>query len=244
MDIFNILTMIGGLSLFLFGMSLMGQALERRAGERLRTTLSKMTSNRLIGFLTGCGVTAVIQSSSATTIMVVGFVNSGLMTLKQAINVIMGANVGTTVTSWLLSLGGIDSGNVWVRLLKPSSFTPVLAGIGIINYLFCRSSKRKDTGMIFLGFATLMFGMETMSSASVQKSASGSACRSLFDGGDPVQLGLGWYSAGVGGYGAGLLCSGGSHYYGAEYRNLRYGAGLRRRGGQKCKAGGLCASEF
>lgn len=165
MNLFDILTMIGGLSLFLFGMSLMGQALERRAGEKLRTTLSKMTSNRLIGFLTGCGVTAVIQSSSATTIMVVGFVNSGLMTLKQAINVIMGANVGTTITSWLLSLGGIDSGNVWVRLLKPSSFTPVLAGIGIIYYLFCRSSKKKDTGMIFLGFATLMFGMETMSSA-------------------------------------------------------------------------------
>lgn len=165
MDIFHVLTMIGGLSLFLFGMGIMGQALERRAGEKLRTTLSKMTSNRLMGFLTGCGVTAVIQSSSATTVMVVGFVNSGLMTLKQAINVIMGANVGTTVTGWLLSLSGIDSGNFWIRLLKPSSFTPVLAAIGIVYFTFCKSSKKKDTGMILLGFATLMFGMETMSAA-------------------------------------------------------------------------------
>lgn len=165
MDIFHVLTMIGGLSLFLFGMSLMGQALERRAGDRLRTTLSKMTSNRLMGFLTGCFVTAVIQSSSAATIMVVGFVNSGLMTLKQAINVIMGANVGTTVTSWLLSLSGIDSGNMWIRLLKPSSFTPVLGAVGIIYFMFCKSSRKKDTGMILLGFSTLMSGMETMSSA-------------------------------------------------------------------------------
>ena len=165
MDIFNILTMIGGLSLFLFGMSLMGQALERRAGERLRTTLSKMTSNRLMGFLTGCGVTAVIQSSSATTVMVVGFVNSGLMTLAQAINVIMGANVGTTITSWILSLGGIDSSSLWVKLLKPSSFTPILAFIGIILYMSCKEGRKKDGGMILLGFATLMFGMDTMSSA-------------------------------------------------------------------------------
>lgn len=165
MDIFHALTMLGGLSLFLFGMNIMGQSLERRAGDSLRSTLSRMTSGRLTGFLTGCGVTAVIQSSSATTVMVVGFVNSGLMTLKQAINVIMGANVGTTITSWVLSLSGIDGGNIWIKLLKPSSFTPVLALIGIIYFLFCKSSKKKDTGMILLGFATLMFGMETMSTA-------------------------------------------------------------------------------
>ena len=165
MDIFNVLTMIGGLSLFLFGMNLMGQALERRAGDKLRSLLDRMTSGVFAGFLTGLCITAIIQSSSATTVMVVGFVNSGLMTLRQAINVIMGANVGTTVTAWLLSLSGIDSGNVWVQLLKPSSFTPVLALIGIINYMFCRSSKKKGTGMILLGFATLMFGMETMSGA-------------------------------------------------------------------------------
>ena len=165
MDIFDVLTMIGGLSLFLFGMNLMGQALERRAGNKLRSLLDRMTSGVFAGFLTGLCITAIIQSSSATTVMVVGFVNSGLMTLRQAINVIMGANVGTTVTAWLLSLSGIDSGNLWVQLLKPSSFTPVLALIGIINYMFCRSSKKKDTGMILLGFATLMFGMETMSGA-------------------------------------------------------------------------------
>ena len=165
MDLFDVLTLIGGLSLFLFGMSIMGQALERRAGDRLRALLGKFTTGRAAGFLTGLVVTAVIQSSSATTVMVVGFVNSGLMTLRQAINVILGANVGTTVTAWILSLAGIDSGSWYIRLLKPSSFTPVLALVGIIFYMFCRGGKKKDTGMILLGFATLMFGMETMSGA-------------------------------------------------------------------------------
>ena len=165
MDIFNVLNLIGGLCLFLFGMNLMGEALERRAGGKLRSLLGKMTGRKLAGFATGLGITAVIQSSSATTVMVVGFVNSGLLTLRQAINVIMGANVGTTVTAWLLSLGGIQSDAVWVQLLKPSSFTPVLALIGIVLYMFCKSGKKKDTGMILLGFATLMFGMETMTGA-------------------------------------------------------------------------------
>lgn len=163
MDIFNILTLLGGLSLFLFGMNIMGQALERRAGEKIRSMIGKFTTGRMAGLLTGLGVTAVIQSSSAATVMVVGFVNSGLMTLKQAINVIMGANIGTTVTAWILSLSGIDSGSLFLRLLKPSSFTPVLASAGIILYLFCKGHKKKDTGIILLGFATLMFGMETMS---------------------------------------------------------------------------------
>jgi phosphate:Na+ symporter len=165
MDIFDLFTLIGGLSLFLFGMNIMGQALEKRAGGKLRSLLGRLTTKRIAGLLTGLGITAVIQSSSATTVMVVGFVNSGLMTLKQAINVIMGANIGTTVTAWFLSLAGIDSGNVFVKLLKPSSFTPVLALIGIILYMFCRGDKKKDTGMILLGFATLMFGMESMSGA-------------------------------------------------------------------------------
>ncbi len=165
MDIFSALTLLGGLSLFLFGMGVMGQALERRAGGRLRVLLEKLTAGKLAGLLTGLGVTAVIQSSSATTVMVVGFVNSGLMTLKQAINVIMGANIGTTVTAWLLSLAGIDSGNLLIRLLKPSSFTPVLAFVGIILYMFVKDAKKKDTGMILLGFATLMYGMEAMSGA-------------------------------------------------------------------------------
>ena len=163
MSIFDALKMIGGLCLFLFGMNIMGQALERRAGSRLRTTLEKMTGKTMTGFLTGLMITAIIQSSSATTVMVVGFVNSGLMTLRQAINVIMGANIGTTVTAWLLSLGGISGDALWVQLLKPSSFTPVLALVGIILYMFCKDGKKTGTGMILLGFATLMFGMETMS---------------------------------------------------------------------------------
>ena len=165
MDIFHVLTMLGGLCLFLFGMNFMGQSLERRAGGKLRTLLDKMTGSVGAGFLTGLGITAIIQSSSATTVMVVGFVNSGLMNLRQAINVIMGANVGTTVTAWLLSLAGIDGGSTWVQLLKPTSFTPVLALIGIIFYMFCKDSRKKDTGAILLGFATLMFGMDTMSGA-------------------------------------------------------------------------------
>ena len=165
MDLFNILNLIGGLSLFLFGMTLMGQALERRAGNRLKALLGRMTTNRFAGLLTGLGVTAIVQSSSATTVMVVGFVNSGLMTLKQSINVIMGANIGTTVTAWILSLAGIESSSFFIRLLKPSSFTPVLALAGIIFYMASKNSKRKDTGLILLGFATLMYGMETMSDA-------------------------------------------------------------------------------
>ena len=165
MTIFNALNLIGGLCLFLFGMNLMGQALERRAGSGLRSLLEKMTKNRLMGLLAGLGVTAVIQSSSATTVMVVGFVNSGLMTLRQSIGVIMGANIGTTVTAWILSLSGIEGSSLLVQMFKPSTFTPILALVGIILYMFCKADKKKDTGMILLGFATLMFGMEAMSSA-------------------------------------------------------------------------------
>ena len=165
MSIFDGLTLIGGSCLFLFGMNVMGEALERRAGSKLQVLLGKLTTNKLAGLFTGLGVTSVIQSSSATTVMVVGFVNSGLMTLKQAINVIMGANIGTTVTAWILSLGGIESDNVFIKLLKPSSFTPVLALIGIVLYMFCKSNQKKDTGTILLGFAVLMFGMEAMTDA-------------------------------------------------------------------------------
>ena len=165
MDLFQFLNLIGGLSLFLFGMNVMGQALERRAGSKLRSLLEKMTTNKFAGLLTGLAVTAVIQSSSATTVMVVGFVNSGLMTLRLAIHMIMGANIGTTVTAWILSLAGISSGNFFIQLLKPSSFTPILALIGIVQYMFCKNDKKKDTGLILLGFATLMYGMESMSAA-------------------------------------------------------------------------------
>ena len=163
MGLFEILALIGGLAMFLFGMNVMGQALEKRAGNKLKNILGSMTSNTFKGFLLGLGVTAIIQSSSATTVMVVGFVNSGLMTLRQSIGVIMGANLGTSVTSWLLSLTGIEGDVLWVQLLKPSSFTPILALVGIIFYMFQSNPKRKDTGLILLVFAVLMFGMEAMS---------------------------------------------------------------------------------
>ncbi|MBQ8213983.1 MAG: Na/Pi cotransporter family protein [Clostridia bacterium] len=165
MDLFNVLTLIGGLCLFLFGMNIMGQALERSAGNRLQSMLGKLTTNKVAGLLTGIGVTAIIQSSSATTVMVVGFVNSGLMSLRQAINVIMGANVGTTVTAWILSLGGISGDNIVLKLFKPMSFTPILALVGIVLYMFCKSKKKQDVGTIFLGFAVLMFGMDIMTGA-------------------------------------------------------------------------------
>ncbi len=165
MDIFNVLSLIGGLCLFLFGMNIMGAALERSAGSRLEGMIGRLTSGKLAGLLTGLGVTAVIQSSSATTVMVVGFVNSKLMSLKQAIHVIMGANIGTTVTAWILSLSGISGDSLFLKLLKPTSFTPVLALIGIILFMFTKSNKKKDIGMVLLGFATLMFGMDAMTDA-------------------------------------------------------------------------------
>ncbi len=165
MNIFDVLTLVGGLCLFLFGMSIMGDALERRAGNSLKKILAKLTKNKLTGFLTGLGITAVIQSSSATTVMVVGFVNSGVMSLRQSIGVIMGANIGTTVTAWILSLSGISGDNLILQLLKPTSFTPVLALLGTTLLMFSKNNRKKDTGTILLGFATLMFGMDTMSSA-------------------------------------------------------------------------------
>ena len=165
MDIFGILTMIGGLALFLYGMDIMGEGLSKASGGKLERILEKLTSNPIKAVLLGAGVTAVIQSSSATTVMVVGFVNSGIMKLSQAVGIIMGANIGTTATSWLLSLTGIQSGNVFVRLLNPSSFSPVLAVIGVIFIMFSKREKLHDIGKIMVGFAILMTGMSTMSDA-------------------------------------------------------------------------------
>lgn len=165
MNIFDFLSLIGGLALFLFGMQVMGNALEKKAGGQLNTVLGKITDNPIKGFGLGLGITSIVQSSSATTVMLVGLVNSEIITLKQSIYVIMGANVGTTVTAWLLSLTGISGDSVIVQLLKPSSFTPVLALIGIIFYMFVKNTEKKDTGMILLGFAVLMYGMESMSGA-------------------------------------------------------------------------------
>ena len=165
MNIFSVLTLIGGLSMFLFGMNYMGDSLKKLSGSKLEMILSKLTSNRFKGFLLGFGVTAVIQSSSATMVMLVGFVNSGIMKLFQTTSVLMGANIGTTVTGWLLSTSGIKGSNMILQLLKPSSFTPVLAAVGIIINMLSKSDKRKHVGSILIGFAVLMFGMDTMSSA-------------------------------------------------------------------------------
>jgi len=161
--IFKIIALLGGLALFLFGMDVMGKALERTAGGKLQTILAKMSSNVFKGFLLGLGVTAVIQSSSATTVMVVGFVNSGIMTLKQAVGVIMGSNIGTTVTAWILSLSGLEGDSFIVQLFKPSTLSPVLGTIGIILYMFTKSEKKKNIGTVMLGFMALMTGMDLMS---------------------------------------------------------------------------------
>ena len=164
MTIFNVFSLLGGLALFLFGMDIMGKALEKQAGGHLQKILSKLTDNPLKGFFLGLCVTAIIQSSSATTVMVVGFVNSGIMELHQAIGIIMGSNVGTTVTSWILSLSGLQGDSFFIQLLKPTSFSPLLAFIGILLYMG-KSEKRKGIGTILIGFAVLMTGMTAMSNA-------------------------------------------------------------------------------
>lgn len=165
MDIFGFLTLFGGLALFLYGMNIMGSGLEKVSGGKLEQILERLTSNPIKAVLLGAGVTAIIQSSSATTVMVVGFVNSGIMKLSQAIGLIMGANIGTTITAWMLSLTGIESSSIFLQMLKPSSFSPILAVIGILLFLAGGKTRKKDVGEILLGFATLMFGMETMSAA-------------------------------------------------------------------------------
>lgn len=165
MNIFGILSMIGGLALFLYGMDAMGVGLSKLSGGRMERLLEKLTSKRIMAVLLGAGVTAVIQSSSATTVMVVGFVNSGIMKLNQAVGIIMGANIGTTITSWLLSLTGIQGSSFVLQMLKPSSFSPILAVIGVGLIMFTKNEKKKDIGSIFIGFAILMYGMEAMSGA-------------------------------------------------------------------------------
>lgn len=165
MDIFSVLNLLGGLALFLFGMNTMGDGLEKVSGGKLEKMLERITNSTFKGFIVGALVTAVIQSSSATTVMVVGFVNSGIMKLSRAIGVIMGANIGTTITSWLLSLTGIEGDSLIIQLLKPTSFSPILAVIGIALIMFCKSEKKKDIGNILVGFAVLMFGMNSMSNA-------------------------------------------------------------------------------
>ena len=236
MDIFGILTLIGGLALFLYGMSVMGAGLEKLSGGKLEMILERLTSNPVKAVLLGAGVTAVIQSSSATTVMVVGFVNSGIMKLYQAIGIIMGANVGTTVTSWILSLTGIQGESFIVKLFKPSSFSPVLALIGIILYMTGKNNRKKDIGEIFLGFAVLMFGMESMSGA----------VKPLADVPEFTNI-LTMFR--IGRYSAGFICNrgiyiwlGNPHNYGSEYWYLCDSYAVGSGSKQKCKAHGFCAS--
>lgn len=165
MDFFDILSVVGGLALFLYGMHLLGDGLTKVSGGRMEKILEKLTNNPLKAVLIGAGVTAVIQSSSATTVMVVGFVNSGIMKLQQAVGIIMGANIGTTITSWILGLSGIESDAFFVQLLKPSSFSPVLALIGVAILMFSKNERKKDVSLILIGFAILMTGMDAMSAA-------------------------------------------------------------------------------
>ncbi len=165
MDIFGVLHMICGLALFLYGMHIMGEGLTRMSGGKLETILEKLTNNKIKAVLLGAAVTAVIQSSSATTVMVVGFVNSGIMKLGQAAGVIMGANIGTTITSWILSLTGIEGSNIFVQMLKPSSFTPIMALVGVAFIMFTKNEKKHNIGQILVGFTVLMNGMDMMSAA-------------------------------------------------------------------------------
>ena len=250
MDFFSILTLFGGLALFLYGMQVMGDGLAKVSGGKLEKILENLTSSKLKAVLLGLGVTAVIQSSSATTVMVVGFVNSGIMKLTQAVGIIMGANIGTTVTAWILSLAGIESNNFFMSLLKPSSFAPILALIGIVLLMFTKSSRKKDIGVILVGFAVLMFGMETMSGAvkpladvpeftnlllAFSNPVAGVLAGTILTAIDSVLFGFGWYSAGfVRNRSCSLQCGFPDHH-GTEYRYLCDCASVSHWRQQKCK---------
>ena len=237
MDIFNVLSLIGGLALFLYGMNVMGDGLAKTAGGKLEKILEKLTSTPIKGVILGAAVTGVIQSSSATTVMVVGFVNSGIMKLTQAVGIIMGANIGTTVTSWILSLSGIQSDNFWIKMLKPSSFSPILAVIGIVFLLFTKSEKKHDIGTILLGFAVLMFGMETMSAAVKPLANVPEFTNILTMFSNPI---LGMLAGAVltaviqsssasVGYGICIIWSCNTDYNGTEYRNMCYSIDFKYR---------------
>ena len=255
MDIFSVLTMVGGLALFLYGMQVMGDGLAKVSGGKLERILENLTSNPIKAVLLGAGVTAVIQSSSATTVMVVGFVNSGIMKLNQAVGIIMGANIGTTVTSWILSLSGLQGDNVFVKLCKPSSFSPLLAVIGVIFLLFIKDEKKKDIGAIMVGFAVLMFGMETMSDAVKPLADVPEFANILLMFKNPLLGMLAGLvltaviqssSASVGILQS--LCVTGavsySYYYGTEHRYMCDGTAVQYRCIQECKAYSICPFVF
>ena len=250
MDFFSILTLLGGLAMFLYGMQVMGDGLAKVSGGKLERILENLTSSPIKAVLLGAAVTAVIQSSSATTVMVVGFVNSGIMRLSQAVGVIMGANIGTTATSWILSLAGIESENFFIRLLKPTSFAPILALIGIVLLMFIKNQKKKDIGMIMIGFAVLMFGMESMSGAVKPladvpeftniMTAFSNPLFGVLAGTDPdcdypVIFCICRYFAGSLYDWCCAVQRGTSDYYGTEYRYLRNSSSFCNRSEQKCK---------
>lgn len=245
MSIFNGLTLFGGLALFLYGMDLMGKGLEQASGGKLEKILEKLTSNIWKAVLLGVGVTSVIQSSSATTVMVVGLVNSGIMPLSRATGIIMGANIGTTVTAWILSLAGIESSNFFLQLLKPSSFSPVLAVIGMVLLMFSKRERQRDIGNIMIGFAILMLGMDTMSGAVKPLADVPEFTNILIMFSHPL-LGvlagalltavIQSSSASVGILQA--LCMTGSVPFGTAHRNLYYSYPVCHRSKPKCQAGG------
>ena len=247
MTIFNVFTLMGGIAMFLYGMDLMGKALEQTAGSKLQGILSTMTSSPIRGLLLGMAVTAVIQSSGATTVMAVGFVNSGLMELHQAISVIMGANVGTTVTGWLLSLSGLEGDSFITQMMNPNAWSPILGFIGIWMYMIGKDRKR-GVGKIMLGFAILMAGMNTMSHA-MSPLADEPWFMDLFlsfknpilgviagaaDGCFAVLVGVRRYPAGPDQHRRGHLLRCRAHHHGPEHRHHRYRADLLCRCQQKC----------
>ena len=245
MDLFSILTLIGGLALFLYGMNAMGDGLAKVSGGKLEKILENLTSNPIKAVLLGAGVTAVIQSSSATTVMVVGFVNSGIMKLSQAVGVIMGANIGTTITSWILSLTGIQSDNFIIQMFKPTSFSPVLAIIGVIFILFINDSKKKDIGTIFIGFAILMYGMDMMSSAVKPLAEVPEFTNLLLKFSNPL-LGViaGALLTAVIQYRCSTVQCSNPDHYGTEHRNLYYCNPFCNRSQEECKTCSSSTSVF
>ena len=236
MDIFDVFMLLGGLVLFLYGMNVMGGGLEKLSGSKLERILENLTNNPLKGVLVGAGVTAIIQSSSATTVMVVGFVNSGIMKLKQAIGIIMGANIGTTVTAWILSLTGIQGDSIWISMLKPTSFAPILAVIGMGVIMFSKSGRKRDLGSILVGFFMLMFGMSAGSacqqrsvyihSALVYKSSVWRFGGNGSYGYHTELVGLGRHTAGARYNGEHNVWNGNTYNHGTKHRYMRYGADI------------------
>ena len=248
MDFFSVLALLGGLAIFLYGMNLMGDGLAKVAGGKLERILETLTSNPIRAVLLGMGVTAVIQSSSATTVMVVGFVNSGIMKLSQVVGIIMGANIGTTVTSWILSLTGIQSDNFIIQLFKPTSFSPILALIGVVLIMFTKSQKKKDVGAILVGFAILMYGMNAMSGAVEPLAEVPEFTGMLVKFSNPI---LGVVAGAVltaiiqsSSASVGTVQCSTSYYHGTEYRYLYHCDPFSHRSQQKRKTCGYGTSVF